>query len=1071
MRLLVAGMHRSGTSAVARLLSNLGVPTAAGDALMAADPHNRFGHFEIRALTDFNDELLAELGGHWAAPPPPATRPLQFELAAGRWGDRARALVDTHLPDQTWFWKDPRLSLLLPFWTTVLGETRVVFVHRGPDAVAASLERRNGFDRELSFALWKRYVFGAATDLDGAACFALAFDSLVDDPDSVVPKLVSWLETNGAELHDLVDAPVERSERHHNPEPNADWIGPTGLEGLTGEWHPQVVGIDDPVVPLSSTAPSLNAMVKGLAENRAAAQASIDAVNAEVVAARDEAQSAIDAALRELEAKEAIAQAEINRAQTEINRAQTEINRAQTEINRLTTRLQIAHEDFERLATEHRRVVGEAAHLAHVLEVERGSTSYQAIAAYRRLAGRVLPTGSRRRSAYEHSLGALRQTVHRRRVRHSGEPEVLDPGEIGFGLRTSENPLATLVIPVYGGVDITERLLESIGRHTEIDHEVIVVDDSSPDEIPELLGSVGGLRVITNAENQGYVRSTNIGAAEARGEFIVLLNSDTEVTPGWLTQLLEPFDDPTVGAVGARLVYPDGRLQEAGSIVWNDSTGWNYGKDGWSERFDVMWRREVDYCSAACLAVRRTAWDELDGFDERYAPAYYEDVDLCFRLRELGLKVIYQPRARIVHHEGATHGTDVESGTKAHQETNRAIFAEKWSTQLTRQHEPDRHHVRRAADRETGPCILVVDHMVPTPDRDAGSLRMSIILELLREQGFRVRFFPDNQYQYSPYEVPLQALGIEVAYGSIDPMGYLAEHGDDLDLAILSRPHVAIKWLPILRNALPGVPVVYDMVDLHQLREERQAAQTGENTRSSSQVIGEIEDLLVRVCDTTFAVTEEEATIMRDRWPGAEVAIIPTIHDRERSRTPFDERHGLLFVGSWAHPPNRDAIAWIVEEIQPLLRDRLPGVRTHVVGSDVPPDIAGGHDDIVVHGWVEDLDGLFDQIRLSVAPLRFGAGMKGKVGDSLARGVPIVVTPVAAEGFDLGPFDLRPTEDAQSFVDRVVELYTGRDAWEATAAGGYEAIQLNAGPAAVGSILASTIDRLVEHQNGRDDEG
>ncbi len=233
--------------------------------------------------------------------------------------------------------------------------------------------------------------------------------------------------------------------------------------------------------------------------------------------------------------------------------------------------------------------------------------------------------------------------------------------------------------------------------------------------------------------------------------------------------------------------------------------------------------------------------------------------------------MIYQPRARIVHHEGATHGTDIESGTKAHQATNRAIFAEKWAAQLARQHEPGRRHVRRAADRETGPCILVVDHMVPTPDRDAGSLRMSIMLELLREQGFRVRFYPDNQYQYSPYEEPLQDLGIEVAYGSIDPMGYLAEHHDDVDLAILSRPQVAIKWLPILRNALPGVPVIYDMVDLHQLREERQAVQTGLDTRSSSQVIGGIEDLLVRVCDMTFAVAEHEAAIMRDRWPGAAV--------------------------------------------------------------------------------------------------------------------------------------------------------------------------------------------------------
>ena len=1060
MKLLVVGMHRSGTSAVGRLLSNLGIPTADSGALIGADDHNRLGHFEIRALTDFNDEVLSELGGHWAAPPPPGTHATQRQMAETVWGDRARLLLDTYLPQQTWYWKDPRLSLLLPFWTTIIGTgTLVLFVHRAPDPVAASLALRNGFSRDFSLALWKRYVFGAATDLDPATCFSIAFDSLVERPDDVVPQLRAWLESKGAVLDELVDAPVVGSERHHVPELDAEWIGPPDLRGFTGEWRPLVVEADDPAVPLSAAAPALVAVTGELEQLRADAQQALDEQTDELTAVRAEAQTAIDSALGELAENQAVAQAELDRLNAE---TAMRLDAARAEIGRLTTDLHAIRDDFARLVTEHEELGRETAHLSHVLDQERSSTAYQAIAAYRRAAGRVLPAGSTRRSAYERSVGTVRKTIHGRRLHHAtSSTSAAGPDDQTLRLHRAEQPVASLVIPVHGGIEITERLLGSIARHTSIPHEVIVIDDASPDDLPARLARVEGIQLITNVENQGYLRATNLGAAAAQGEFVVLLNSDTEVTPGWLEHLLEPFDEPDVGAVGARLVYPDGRLQEAGSIIWSDGNGWNYGKGGWAERFDVMRRREIDYCSAACLAVRRSVWDELGGFDERYVPAYYEDADLCFGVRDLGMKVIYQPKALIVHDEGATHGTDLELGMKAHQVTNRAAFAAKWRAQLADQYAPDSNRVRRAADRETGPCILVVDHVVPTPDRDAGSLRMSIMLELLREQGFRVRFFPDNQFQYSPYEEPLQALGIEVAYGSIDPMGYLAEHGGDLDLAILSRPQVAIKWLPILRTAHAEVPVVYDMVDLHQLREERQAAQTGENTRSSSRVIGEIEDLLVRVCDTTFAVTEEEATIMRNRWPGAEVAIIPTIHERERSTTPFDERQDLLFVGSWAHPPNRDAIAWIVEELQPLLRDRLPGVRTHIVGSDVPPDVAGGHDDVVVHGWVEDLDGLFDQIRLSVAPLRFGAGMKGKVGDSLARGVPIVVTSLAAEGFDLGSFDLRPTDDARSFVGRVVELYTGREAWQRTADGGVAAVTEHAGRDAVKARLATALAQLL----------
>ena len=167
------------------------------------------------------------------------------------------------------------------------------------------------------------------------------------------------------------------------------------------------------------------------------------------------------------------------------------------------------------------------------------------------------------------------------------------------------------------------------------------------------LAAVPGIRLIVNPSNLGYLRSCNTAARVAKGEFLLLLNNDTQVLPDWLDPLLLPFRSRSdVGAVGSKLLYPDGRLQEAGCIVWDDGSGWNFGRLDSPDRPAYNYLREVDYCSAASLLVPRALFNEMGGFDERYAPAYCEDSDLAFRLRERGYKVLYQPRSRIVHHEG-----------------------------------------------------------------------------------------------------------------------------------------------------------------------------------------------------------------------------------------------------------------------------------------------------------------------------------------------------------------------------------------------------------------------------------
>ncbi len=216
-----------------------------------------------------------------------------------------------------------------------------------------------------------------------------------------------------------------------------------------------------------------------------------------------------------------------------------------------------------------------------------------------------------------------------------GDPDTPDQ------MPCASNPEVSIVIPVYNKWAYTAACLRSLAETScAAGFEVIVVDDQSTDETAQRLPAVNGLVHLRNEQNLGFVGSCNRGAEQARGRYIVMLNNDTQVLDGWLDALLETFERyPDTGLAGARLVYPDGSLQEAGGIVFRDGSGWNYGRDDDPDRPDYQFVREVDYCSGACIMLPTGLFRELGGFDSHYAPAYYEDTDLAFRVRARGLKV------------------------------------------------------------------------------------------------------------------------------------------------------------------------------------------------------------------------------------------------------------------------------------------------------------------------------------------------------------------------------------------------------------------------------------------------
>jgi GT2 family glycosyltransferase/glycosyltransferase involved in cell wall biosynthesis len=591
---------------------------------------------------------------------------------------------------------------------------------------------------------------------------------------------------------------------------------------------------------------------------------------------------------------------------------------------------------------------------------------------------------------------------------------------------------------------------------------VIVVDDASPRPLADELAEVSGVRFERNAQNAGFIGSCNRALALARGRMLVLLNNDVLVTEGWLDALLRIFDEhPDAGLAGARLVYPDGRLQEAGGIVWRDGSAWNFGRDDDAERPEYGYVREVDYCSGACLAIPLALFRDVGGFDARYAPAYYEDADLAFAVRARGRRVFYQPAARIVHFEGRTSGTDVTQGIKRHQVANRSVFAAKWSAALA-SHRANGEEPELERDRWATRRMLVIDACMLTPDQDAGSQRMQALCGIATALRCKVTFVADNLEHREPYVSALAQQGVEVLFHpyvrSIPEL--LMRRGPEFDIVLMSRHYVAARHIDTVRRAAPQALVVFDTVDLHFLREERFAALEGGRAAAMSARARRDEELaLMAKTDVTLVVSPAEQDVLRELAPASRVLLLSTIHEPAARVAPWDARRGVVFIGGFQHPPNVDAMLWYAREILPHVRTRLPGVRTYVIGSNVPASIRSlAADDFAILGYVPDIAPYLEGCRVSIAPLRYGAGVKGKLNTAMSHGLPVVATTPSIEGMHLEDGrDVVVADDPVAFADAIARVHEDAALWQRLSDGGRDNVARHFSPAVARDALAGLL--------------
>ncbi len=601
-------------------------------------------------------------------------------------------------------------------------------------------------------------------------------------------------------------------------------------------------------------------------------------------------------------------------------------------------------------------------------------------------------------------------------------------------------PRVSVVIPVHNKLEVTHNCLAALLlAYNETSFEVIVSDDGSTDGTTEIEKLVTGITVCRNETAEGFVSSCNLGASKARGEYVVLLNNDTEPTARWLDELLHVFanfDD--VGLAGSKLIYPDGRLQEAGGIIWGDGTPWNYGRLGNAADPKYCYTRQADYVSGAALMIPTALWKKLGGLSEEFRPAYYEDTDLAFKVRDAGLRVVYAPHSVVFHFEGISNGTSTSSGLKRFQEVNRPKFLRKWRAAY--RHNGNAHSLEQAdleKDRGIGLRALFIDAQTPRPDQDAGSYAAVQEIRAMQALGAKVTFLPENLAFLAGYTTDLQRAGVETIYApfatSVDD--FLARRGREFDVVYITRYMVADRHLDTVRRHAPQAKILFCNADLHFLRELREAIRAKDPAKIAGAVATrEAELRVMRGVDVTLSYNPvEHAVILSHNLDSTKVTTAPWIVDVAADIPRFAARSGIAFLGGFGHPPNAEAVQFFVRDVMPLLRQKLPGVPFLIYGSSVPPEIERLEaDDVVVKGFVPHVAEVFETCRVFVAPLLSGAGVKGKVVDALSFGVPSVLSPIAAEGIGIGEgVEAMVARTPAEWVAAIATLHADEKAWTA----------------------------------------
>lgn len=1075
----VLAMHRSGSSALTRALNLLQFDLGDPESLIPAKPDNPLGFWEQEPLQMLNDRMLQTLGRHWDtfAPLPEAGLVQLKKDFTGEMRETIREIFRGH---PFVVWKDPRNLLLYDLWKAVWEEegyqVKSILSLRHPAAVARSLHDRNRMPLLKGLAVWLAHHAQIMDLPDRDAVSVVDYDRLLGDWRGELRRCFDELDLPwpaslpGEELDRFLRADL----RHHAPEtPDAASL-PFGFP-VTAFYEALLAYGKGGAFPAELREALLQYRTGSLVLAEASEKAELACANLH------QQQQDLTHAYRQLEDLHRSMEKAYAACRAELAdiHAETEALRGHYRLETWALNLKTQLQDQTRRADD----------VSAELQRLRGSWYWRLGAPWRaghrgirltcRLAGVTLHEfpAAIRLLRTEGPRSLCRQTLQRIRQERAlsgggdAPPATLSPppstpkqdqdhkdlfskeqarlladflaGEELLDFHPATPAKVAVLLVLYNRAELTLACLRALQAHAGMPIELIIIDNASRDGTGRLLDRIHGATVIRNPENQHFLKACNQARDRVQSDYLLLLNNDAQLCEGALAAALGVFEtEEKVGAVGGKILLLDGRLQEAGSILWQDGSCLGYGRCGNPNAPEYNFLREVDFCSGAFLLTPTRLFRELGGFDERFAPAYYEETDYCMRLRSRGFRILYQPKACITHFEFAS---SIRSSDAIDLHIrNQEIFTGIHAGALARQFSPsDGVGLLRARHAPPGGLrVLYIDDRVPHPALGSGYPRAQAIVNMLVHTGCLVTLvplnFPHEDSFDSAHAVVSPRVEVMLGWGRADLGRLLASRSGYYDVIWVSRPdNMALvdHWLTAHPEYKQGLRVVYDAEAVFTLREKAKAELLGcPLTAAEFNAKLQKEVGLTRHADVIVSVSETEALAFRGNGsPAPNLLIRHALKPCPAAET-FSERNGLLFVGNLQYDgtPNVDSVCWFVDQVWQSLKSRLPELELHVIGKIGADSLscikAGG---VVIHGSVTDLGEWYRRCRLFVAPTRFSAGIPIKVLDAAAQGLPCVVTEGLRaqlgwkKDLEVGTAETLGT----SFADQVYHYYTQEQAW------------------------------------------
>jgi len=617
-------------------------------------------------------------------------------------------------------------------------------------------------------------------------------------------------------------------------------------------------------------------------------------------------------------------------------------------------------------------------------------------------------------------------------------------GNSRISFKKAQSPTVSIIIILYNQYILTFECLISLERallKSALSSEVIILDNNSQDATDQLLERIDGANIIRSAENLHFLQGANRASMEASGEYLVFLNNDAQLQPATIEAALSTFaNSRKVGAVGGRVILTDETLQEAGGIIWSDGTCLGYGRGDAISAPEYMFSRDVDYCSAVFMVTPRELFEKHSRFDERFAPAYYEDTDYCVCLQKSGYRIVYNPDCVILHHEFGSSPNQEQAFTM--QRARQPIFVEKHREFLKNRLQPRTQNIlfARCSDRSKLRILLIDDH-IPHEYLGAGFPRAKLILETIDKLGWQVTLWPTAHVATQSWEEIRKTVPstVEVMIGSGSTLAEHLKRREGYYHAVwVSRPHNMEQWLVALSAANLGIEPPYLVYDSEAIYFERDILKSKfigpKLSRSEQRRLREKEFELIRHANCVLAVSEADRSNFQSSG-SKKALVLGHALEAHLGDVDFDDRNDILFVGPIHEEdtPNADSLRWFSSEILPIVREELGSdIRLKFVGLNQAASISkldGKSLDLV--GRVDELATVFNTAKVFVAPTRFAAGVPLKIYEAASRGVPVVATTLLANqlGWEDGK-NILAADDAQTFAEHVIRLFRDRLKWE-----------------------------------------